>query len=717
MVTRHFDNPNLYSQLQLENYKHFMNKLLFSLSLLFIIKSTSANPSISLSEVFALEEIVISASKQAEPIQEAPVPVTLITSKMIEQSGARNLRDILSWYVPGMSVVTDHNEYNISMRGVYASSQQKILILLNGHRLNSRVYSEAGVGYGIGLDKIQQIEVLRGPASSLYGNVALAAVINILTKQPEDLFNNTVTVSYGSNSTKKLSILAPIQNQRFESLVWGELYKSSGEKLFVSKSNDYSLTPIDAEVYIDRVKDQPAYDFGFTSKFKKFDLLFNVRNEISGATFASSGSSPNYNLGSVGSFSGLHEGIASKSLHSRLKYSHQYSKTHRITSEIYHNRNRLQGNLVLNTSPLLGGGIQWKDRNFGLNSHFELDYNKTNNSQGNFSYGFQVDRMENYSSTLAIGADPSQATNGHLLDTGTETIYSSYMQVKHHIGSQYIYNIGLRYDSKKRLEGPKVSNASPRIAVIYKQNEQQSLKLSYSESFVDAPFWYRYNVLASYKGSRNLKPEYLKSWQLTPSFVSKNKDVKYQFNVFYNQLSDFVFRDKTATGNQARYRNAGSLDSVGYELEASFQIQRNQNLLFNYTHQRALQSQDYGTSNSDIHNIPRDIANIQWNKQTETKSGNDVNFNIGLNWYSSQVSPINSPLNGTVYSNPLHKEPSRLIAQAGVRISTDESTSISHFVDFRIYNLFDKNYQQGGSTAHPYQQQGRSFIISLGYKF
>ncbi len=110
---------------------------------------------------------VISASQIEEPIKETPVPVTIITDEMIVKSGAKNLRDLLILYVPGITLVQDHNEMNFAMRGVYASSQQKILILLDGHRLNSRSYSESNPDYSISLEKIKQIEVLRGPASSL----------------------------------------------------------------------------------------------------------------------------------------------------------------------------------------------------------------------------------------------------------------------------------------------------------------------------------------------------------------------------------------------------------------------------------------------------------------------------------------------------------------------------------------------------------------------
>ena len=80
---------------------------------------------------------ITTASQQAESIEEAPVPVTLITEEMIRSIGARNLKEALIAYVPGMTDIACNEEMNVAMRGIYSSGQEKILIMLNGHRLNS----------------------------------------------------------------------------------------------------------------------------------------------------------------------------------------------------------------------------------------------------------------------------------------------------------------------------------------------------------------------------------------------------------------------------------------------------------------------------------------------------------------------------------------------------------------------------------------------------
>ena len=84
---------------------------------------------------------ITTASQNAETLDEVPVPVTLITEDMIRKSGARNLKELIVQYVPGATDIASNDEMNLAMRGVYSSNQEKMLIMLNGHRLNSYAYT------------------------------------------------------------------------------------------------------------------------------------------------------------------------------------------------------------------------------------------------------------------------------------------------------------------------------------------------------------------------------------------------------------------------------------------------------------------------------------------------------------------------------------------------------------------------------------------------
>ena len=112
---------------------------------------------------------ITTASSQSESVNEAPVPITIITAEMIEELGYnKNLNQILAAYVPGMTEVVAYDPgENLAMHGAYANDQELILIMENGHRLNNRVKNLGVTGYSISTEKIDHIEVLRGPASSL----------------------------------------------------------------------------------------------------------------------------------------------------------------------------------------------------------------------------------------------------------------------------------------------------------------------------------------------------------------------------------------------------------------------------------------------------------------------------------------------------------------------------------------------------------------------
>ena len=90
---------------------------------------------------------IVTASQQSETLEEAPVPVTLITEEMIKAIGARTLKDVLLAYVPGITSVESPNEVNVAMHGVYSAGQEKILIMINGQRMNARATNKAAPDY------------------------------------------------------------------------------------------------------------------------------------------------------------------------------------------------------------------------------------------------------------------------------------------------------------------------------------------------------------------------------------------------------------------------------------------------------------------------------------------------------------------------------------------------------------------------------------------
>ena len=214
---------------------------------------------------------ITTASSQAENLSEVPVPITLITEEMIQNSGARNLQELLAAYVPGMNIIDCNDDINIAMRGIYSNGQEKILIMLNGHRLNSYCTNTAAPDFSIGLDKLKQIEVLRGPASSLYGGVALTAVVNLITKQGIDVDGIKIRAGIGNYGQYRGDMIFGKRYFDLDLLIWGSFHLVKGQKRYMSKE-DTGLNIMGGDVNVGGIGPKPSYDFGTSIKYKNLQL-------------------------------------------------------------------------------------------------------------------------------------------------------------------------------------------------------------------------------------------------------------------------------------------------------------------------------------------------------------------------------------------------------------------------------------------------------------
>jgi iron complex outermembrane receptor protein len=662
---------------------------------------------------------LVTASRQAEPLNEAPVPVTVITDEMIVMCGARTLKELLSIYVPGMTNIEDHNEYNISMRGVYASSQQKILIMLNGHRLNSRSYSEANPDFSMSLEKIKQIEVLRGPASSLYGNVALTSVINIITKKGHDIDGMKVSAGVGNFGQTKANVLFGKQFDRYNDLmIWGNYYRADGQKVYIPKEEDYSQHPRDGYALIGGFRDNPSYDAGVVFNTNDFSLMANMRYCKYIEPFSSGGMTGEvYNYDEYRTFQGVGPGLGSRSSHFNVNYGKEFNKGWDVFVNATLDFNSIEGSLVINPNIGQSGKVFWNEYSYGGVLQLKKQYSLNRLGKGNILAGLQLDGMELIDSFYLIGTNGEFDTimdnsSVPLLEKGKEIIYSGFFQIKHKFGQKFILNLGARYDNKKRHKGGNIDDFSPRLSIIYMPSAKADIKLSYAKSFVDAPYWYRYNSLPSYKGSENLLPEHLTSFQFTSNLRLLNNKYTVGINVFYNKLRDFIYRDPKATGSEPRYRNAGRLESTGIEGEAGYLTELFE-LRVNMTWQYALDAVDYGVTNEHIHNIPDLSGNIIMDINPLFKKSKNVWLNLTLHYTGKELSPINTYKNGLLFQKPDYTVDPAAIINAGVHLQDLSKFSL----DFTVYNLFDTYYEQGGSVNFPYPQQGRWFLMQAGYRF
>jgi iron complex outermembrane receptor protein len=135
-----------------------------------------------------LEQPIQAASKRTQRLKEAPADVTVLRGADLADLGYRTLGDALGG-VLGFRTNQDRAYTGLGVRGLYVLGDQntRVLILLDGHALNSAAEvgsSKIGEDFGIPMDQVERIEIIRGPASSLYGNNAFLGMVNVVTREP-----------------------------------------------------------------------------------------------------------------------------------------------------------------------------------------------------------------------------------------------------------------------------------------------------------------------------------------------------------------------------------------------------------------------------------------------------------------------------------------------------------------------------------------------------
>ncbi len=145
-----------------------------------------------------LDGIVVTGTRTEKRLSEVPVLTTVISKREMEKAGAMSFLETLEDNIPGIVSEPNGMGNNLRIKGL---NSRYILFLVDGERLVPE-----GAGGNVNLDRIdvhniKRIEVINGAASALYGSNAVGAVINIITKEPEDRFNAGANISYQSHNT------------------------------------------------------------------------------------------------------------------------------------------------------------------------------------------------------------------------------------------------------------------------------------------------------------------------------------------------------------------------------------------------------------------------------------------------------------------------------------------------------------------------------------
>lgn len=171
------------------------------------VLTTFAMPTLAQQDdvAFALEEIVVTAQKRAESVDDVPITINAFAAEGVRELGAQNVND-LGTFIPGVETnVGDTSQASFTIRGISTNdfgsgSDPAVAVYVDG------VYTGHGGSALVNFNDIDRVEVLKGPQGTLFGRNAAAGAISISTKAPSQETEGYADVQVGNYNKQKVSL-------------------------------------------------------------------------------------------------------------------------------------------------------------------------------------------------------------------------------------------------------------------------------------------------------------------------------------------------------------------------------------------------------------------------------------------------------------------------------------------------------------------------------
>jgi outer membrane receptor for ferrienterochelin and colicins len=419
---------------------------------------------VPLEQLLRLEvQNVFGASERLQPVTEAPSSVTIITAEEIDRFGYRTLADVLRG-VRGFYVSDDRNYSYVGVRGFARAGDYntRVLLLLNGHRINDDVYDQAPVGNELAIDPgaLDRVEIIRGPASSLYGTNAFFAVVNLVTKAGRPLSQTRIETAAGSFHTAELRGYTGGDLAGVKLGFAGSLFRTSGVKRLYFPAFDSPATNGGIAEGLDG--DRLASALG-TLAFK--DLT------ITGVYGRRDKDVPTASYGTLFNPRDPREWTRDERVIVGVGLAHAFGRT-RLDVRSTFNRYVYYGEYPFasaTTDPLL-------DRDGALGVRWSIDARVTRPLPGAQTLTAGGELLDNLrQNQSSVYNDPSV---GDLLANHASTQVAAYAQDEIKLRRWLIANLGARVDRYEAF-----TRATPRLALILLPSANQSFKYVYGRAF------------------------------------------------------------------------------------------------------------------------------------------------------------------------------------------------------------------------------------------
>jgi outer membrane cobalamin receptor len=659
-------------------------KFIFTILPSFVLASSLQNA--LQEEISYLQEeiFVTSASKVKENIKKTPASVTVITQDMIKNMGVNSILDVLR-SVPGLGVSQSGIYVDmITVRGIQSLASEKVLILLDGHSLNVDLLNGGATGpyKNIPIELVKRVEIIKGPASALYGENAFTALINIITKKAEDIDGIEVALKYGSDNTKVANLSYGKRFSEVDVVANLNYIKSDGNEIYIEsdaigQSGYTSPTLYSVNAYFSLI-----HKLGFY-------LKANYNNTEDG---------PRYGIANI-----LNDEDLSKkeTYFVELGYKKKLNRYFDIHARTYYdyfetdNKWRVYPDGYPDSSFVDGmtGYVGYRTKKLGAESILTF---KNNNYTLVSGLSYENQRLEDpwqklnwnpLTNTALTSVQNFSDSSTNFIDEVDREFIAGYSELLYDLNKDIRVNIGLRYDYYNDFGG----TFNPRIGASWSISKNNIIKIMHGQAFRAPTFAELYNKNnPSLIGNSDLSPETVTTNELSLHNTSIH-NLKASITLFYTKIEDIIALDGST------YQNNGEVVTKGVEVEGKYNLQRGSYLLANYTYQEPVND----LTGSDLENISNHEAYV----------GLNYRMNRYLNIYSDAKYAGEQTRSSTDTRNLVSSSIMSNVTFLVKNINIDDLE-----LKFSIYNIFDETSYDSGSTID-YPLGGRTYMSELNYKF
>jgi len=589
--------------------------------------------------------------------------VTSISSEDIERAGSSSLPELLQRQ-PGIEISNLGGPGKVSTIGIRGTSSTHSIILVDGIRLSAATSGFSAIEH-IPLSQIEKIEIVRGPASSLYGQDAIGGVIQIFTKKGMDGFKPYVGIGYGSYNTSNFQSGVRAGNNQTTYSINFSTINSDGFSAFVPNPanaansinldkdgyKNYSLSSslshkinqdyeIDLQYFLSKGKNQ------FDNRFANGSPSFhgNYRNEIKLETYAA-------NI----------KGQINKIWQSSIKLSQSIDKY--VDLQKNNKDTYLDEDGVTDLYKTTQDQLTWQN-NIALQK-----------GSFNFIYDFLKQKIKTTD-----------------LYEKTQRINHGFMVGYNLLENNHNFQANLRKDFNSAYDDAVTGN----LGYAYALNSNWTFASSYGTAFVSPSFNYLYALSSTYAyGNPNLKPE--KSKNIEASLRYKDDSGSMSLTIFQNKIDDLIIYD---SANAIEFSRTNTTN-INKALIEGLTISGDQ-FLGHFQIKGSLTSHAAKNEDTDLY-LPR-----------RAKTFGNINLNYYIGYWNVGIEESFSDKRFDDKANMV-----KLSGYALTNIVADYKINDKLKLNLRLNNVFDKDYSLAaeGASGFKYQTPGRSLFANLRYDF